>query len=91
MNTDQIIVNPSEDDLMITGYLKNIDVKHFAFTVFYELYFEEQVAESYNVRSKTYPLKYLPDFFKVNSELPLDFYCPRVREVEPVKKIRNDT
>lgn len=88
MQKDSVFVNPNESDLMVTGYLDTIKINHTSFSVFYQLYLEEAAAISYLMLSKTFPLKFLPDFFRVNAESPVGFYCPRVPEVEPSKSIR---
>jgi hypothetical protein len=85
----KVFVSPTDDDLMIPGLLLKIDINQLSFSFSYQSYLEKLFTESYNVHVRTFPIEYLQKFFEVNSKLPVDFYCPRVTNVEPVKSVRN--
>ncbi len=76
---NKIVTEPTEDDLLIIGYLLNIQINITSFTVSYQMDFGKDIFVSYAVLTKTYPIRYIQDFFKANADTPVDFYCPRMK------------
>ena len=87
--TNQVIVKPTDDELIIPGEFLGIDVHHTSFTVRFQMVVVGfNPPEMYQVQTRTYPIKELRRFFRVNGNIETKLpVCSRpfLDEIEQVR------
>lgn len=79
-----VFFNPTDEELFIIGEFIGIEIYQTSFCVKYQHYFGQNVAQSFMISQRIYPLTFLQKFFTINSELPVEIYCNRPPFLEPL-------
>ena len=80
-NQHRVIAFPKKKDLIIPGELIKIEVYYNSFSVFYQFTGFDNFEHQLVICQKTFPIKFLVKFFKVNGSAKKNYFVQRPKEL----------